>query len=82
MKMVIFRCKVGINGCVLVNEIWIDTEWSNAAQINALVLVIEVIVAAVVIISHDDKILLLLMVVACGQIQDDSQNKINFWHTS
>ncbi len=72
VEMVTFPCKVSIDGCVLVNEVWRNTKQSNMARINTLVLVIEVVVAATVVISHGDKIFLLLVVVACGQIQDDS----------
>ncbi len=72
VKMVIFPCYVSINSCVRVNEVWRITKQSNIAQINALVLVLEMVVAAVVVISHGDKMFLILVMIACGQIQDDS----------
>ncbi len=61
VEMVIFPGKVGVDGCVLVYEVWRDTKRMNGAQINALAPVTEVVFTAVVVISHGEKILLLLL---------------------
>ncbi len=54
VKMVFFPGKVGINDCVLVHELWMDTERLNTTQIDAEAFVVEGIIACVVDISHGD----------------------------
>ncbi len=70
VKMVIFPGKVGVDGCVLVYEVWRDTKRLNAAQINALALITKAISTTVFVVSHGDNFLLLF--IACEQIQDES----------
>ncbi len=72
VEMVVFPGKSGVDGGVLVNEVWRNIEGSNTTLRNALALVIKVIVAAVVVFSHNDEIFLLLLFVACGEIKDES----------